>query len=137
MKVITFILIVLVVLSIGIENEGPLKVIEARICEDTLYQLQCNDFKCNTACRKKYGKLASVIDTMIKNMKAITLVFIVLLALSIGIVLTLSPMVFPFLSCINAQFHQSLGYNIMNNFLDYKKHRPSQELVAKELHGVD
>jgi len=43
----------------NIENEGPLKVIEARICEDTLYQLQCNDFKCNTACRKKYGKLAS------------------------------------------------------------------------------
>uniref|UniRef100_A0A0R0IR86 Uncharacterized protein n=1 Tax=Glycine max TaxID=3847 RepID=A0A0R0IR86_SOYBN len=41
MKDITFVFIVLLVLSIGIENEGPLKLIEARTCEETLYEFSC------------------------------------------------------------------------------------------------
>ncbi|KAG5000995.1 hypothetical protein AAZX31_08G224900 [Glycine max] len=59
MKDITFVFIVLLVLSIGIENEGPLKLIEARTCEETLYEFSCVSNKCGTDCRNKHGNFAS------------------------------------------------------------------------------
>lgn len=41
------------------ENEGPLKLIEARQCEETLYKFSCASNKCGTDCRNKHGKFAS------------------------------------------------------------------------------
>ncbi|KAG5001050.1 hypothetical protein AAZX31_08G230300 [Glycine max] len=60
MKAITIILIVLLVLSVGIENEGPLKVIEARTCQDRLGALNCIQDECHISCIKKHGKLTKV-----------------------------------------------------------------------------
>nr|KYP32998.1 hypothetical protein KK1_046207 [Cajanus cajan] len=59
MKTIISVLIVLLVLSIGIENEGPVKVIEARSCEEKLYENDCQENKCNADCHRKHGNLAS------------------------------------------------------------------------------
>jgi len=41
------------------ENEGPLKLIEARTCEETLYEFSCVSNKCDTDCRNKHGNFAS------------------------------------------------------------------------------
>ncbi|KAG4947162.1 hypothetical protein AAZX31_15G208300 [Glycine max] len=54
MNDISSVLFILFVLFIGIENEGPLKVIEAKICDIKLYNY-C-DQSCFTDCFRKYGK---------------------------------------------------------------------------------
>ncbi|RDY10380.1 hypothetical protein CR513_05114, partial [Mucuna pruriens] len=56
MKIISLVLFTLLVLFIGIDNEGPLKVIEAKICDVKLYDY-CDE-NCYTDCSKKYGKRA-------------------------------------------------------------------------------
>ncbi|KAG5000994.1 hypothetical protein AAZX31_08G224700 [Glycine max] len=60
MNAIIPVLIVLLVLTNGIENEGPLKMIEARSCKDIIFvDWGCEDNTCNTDCRQKHGRLAS------------------------------------------------------------------------------
>ncbi|KAG5020551.1 hypothetical protein JHK87_016406 [Glycine soja] len=56
MKFISSVLFVVLILSIGIENEGPLKVTKANICDVKLYDYCEED--CFTDCPKKYGKKA-------------------------------------------------------------------------------
>ncbi|KAK7342637.1 hypothetical protein VNO80_25593 [Phaseolus coccineus] len=56
MNMFSSIMFVLLVLSIGMENEGPLKMIEARFCDVKLYDY-C-EAECFTDCPKKYGKKA-------------------------------------------------------------------------------
>ncbi|KAL2326066.1 hypothetical protein Fmac_025124 [Flemingia macrophylla] len=59
MKIIISALIVMLVLSVGIENEGPIKVIEGRSCEEKLYENTCEEKECNVACQKKHGNSAT------------------------------------------------------------------------------
>nr|KYP35121.1 hypothetical protein KK1_043857 [Cajanus cajan] len=59
MKPITSILVLLLVLSTSIENEGPLKVVEAQRCKEILYNKCEDNDKCFNVCRKKHGNLAS------------------------------------------------------------------------------
>ncbi|RDX59379.1 hypothetical protein CR513_61867, partial [Mucuna pruriens] len=56
MKAFSFVLFTLLVLFIGIEKEGALKVIEAKICDIKLYDYCDED--CYSDCPKKYGKKA-------------------------------------------------------------------------------
>nr|KYP34347.1 hypothetical protein KK1_044715 [Cajanus cajan] len=54
MKAISSLLFIVLVLSIGIENGGPLKGTYAKLCDIKLYDY-CDD-TCTPDCLKKYGK---------------------------------------------------------------------------------
>ncbi|CAJ1978623.1 unnamed protein product [Sphenostylis stenocarpa] len=56
MKVLSSILFLLLVISIGIENEGALKGTEAKLCDVKLYDYCEAD--CFSDCPKKYGSKA-------------------------------------------------------------------------------
>ncbi|ESW05147.1 hypothetical protein PHAVU_011G156000 [Phaseolus vulgaris] len=53
---ITFPLLFILLLSIGIESEGPMKVIEGKICDVELYDY-CDE-NCYTDCPNIFGKRA-------------------------------------------------------------------------------
>ncbi|KAK7342971.1 hypothetical protein VNO80_25930 [Phaseolus coccineus] len=53
---ITFPLLFILVLSIGIESEGPMKVAEGKICDEKLYDY-CDE-NCYTDCPNKFGARA-------------------------------------------------------------------------------
>ncbi|QCD85812.1 S locus-related glycoprotein 1 binding pollen coat protein [Vigna unguiculata] len=59
MKFITSVLLLLLVVSIDIENEGGMKMVEARRCDETLYTGSCHESQCQSDCTKKRGNLAS------------------------------------------------------------------------------
>lgn len=42
----------------GTENEGALKMIEAKICEEKLQEAECIQATCNNICQLKHGNLA-------------------------------------------------------------------------------
>ncbi|KAL2326749.1 hypothetical protein Fmac_020176 [Flemingia macrophylla] len=56
MKTYSSVLFALLILSIVLENGGPLRVTEAKICEKKLYDY-CDE-NCYDDCPKKYGKTA-------------------------------------------------------------------------------
>ncbi|KAL4382149.1 hypothetical protein HN51_005749 [Arachis hypogaea] len=59
MKAFTYVLIVLFIFSIGIDNERLLKVSEARECQQTLSEGGCIENTCNNDCRRVHGGRAS------------------------------------------------------------------------------
>ncbi|RDY09422.1 hypothetical protein CR513_06213, partial [Mucuna pruriens] len=62
MKAISLVLFTLLVLFIGIDNEGSLNVVEAKVCEVILYE-NC-DKNCYTDCPKKFrGNAIGFCDT--------------------------------------------------------------------------
>ncbi|KAL1322224.1 hypothetical protein AAHE18_14G180600 [Arachis hypogaea] len=59
MKAFTYVLIVLFIFSVGIENESLLKVSEAKKCKQIQNEGGCIKNTCNSDCRRVYGGRAS------------------------------------------------------------------------------
>ncbi|QCD83280.1 hypothetical protein DEO72_LG2g3624 [Vigna unguiculata] len=55
---VSLVLLLLIVVSIEIESDGPLKMIQGKVCEVKLYDY-CESDNCLVDCPKKYGAGAS------------------------------------------------------------------------------
>ncbi|QCD83250.1 hypothetical protein DEO72_LG2g3593 [Vigna unguiculata] len=55
---VSLVLLLLIIVSIEIESDGPLKMIEGKVCEVKLYDY-CESDNCLVDCPKKYGAGAS------------------------------------------------------------------------------